>query len=69
VHGLVEARPGTTAELLGSERGDVDEKETVRDERGGFDGFRGLDFLWLRRLNFHNALGYWNLRRQHKTRR
>jgi hypothetical protein len=42
VDGLIEARSRPAAQLLGSQRRNINEEEPVRDERCGLEWFGGL---------------------------
>ena len=59
---VLEAGPGTPSELLGAKGGYIYEKKAVRDHGGRHDGLRRFDDLYRGRFEFHNGIGYRNLR-------
>ena len=61
---LIEPRARAPAELLRTESRDIHEKKAIRDRRCRLDRFIRLNgFFYLRRFEFHNNIGYRNLRR------
>ena len=48
LHGGIQTWTRTTPELLGPQRGDIDEKKSVRDNGRRLGRLSGLGFLWMR---------------------
>ena len=64
VDSLIEPRARASAQLLRTESRDVHEKKAIRDRRSWLDWFVCLNgFFHLVCFEFHNGLGYRNLRR------
>ena len=62
VNRVLQPGPGTASELLGAKGCYIYEKKAVRDRGGRHDGLRRFNDLSRGRFEFHNGIGYRNLR-------